>query len=411
MDSEVLFTAALKLQKPWRVVGTSFQPEDNSLHLIVDFERGSRFACPECGVECPTHDTVEKVWRHLDFFEYQAYLHARIPRIECKAHKTLQVIPPFARPGSGFTLLFEGFMLRLAKDMAVASISEHFKEHDTRIWRIIHRYVEIARKNMDMNKVSSIGCDETATRRGHDYITVFADMDQRKVLYATPGKGAETVEAFSQDFIEHGGKTRNVWSASIDMSPAFISGIGEHFPKAKITFDKFHVTKLVTEAVQATRREEQRQSPKHYKILKGSHFSLLKNDSNRNGKDNKRIKRITLSKLNLKTAKAWRMKETFRNVYALKGLHGVKALTKWCTWAVRCKIPAMEQAAKTIRRHWDGVIQYFHSGVTNAILESINSRIQVARARARGYRNKDYMISMLYLIAGKLDLIPATHSK
>jgi transposase len=410
MNLNQFFTTALKLQKPWHVAKVYYTEEEHLLQLSLDFDRGSRFACPECGVECPVHDTVEKTWRHLDFFEDRAYLIVRIPRISCENHKVLQVIPPCVRPGSGFTLLFEKLALGLTKDMTVAAVGAHLREHDTRIWRIIQGYVKKARENVDMSSVISIGCDETATRRGHDYITIFADMDERKVLFATPGKDADTIGTFAQDFIEHGGKPKNVWSASIDMSPAFINGMTEHFPKAKITFDKFHVVKLVSEAVQETRREEQRQSPEHYKLLKGSHFSLLKNETNRNDKDNERIKSITLSKLNLKTAKAWRMKETFRNVYGMKGRTGVRGLEKWCAWAIRSRLPAMECAAKTIRRHWDGVIQYFHSSVTNAVLESINSRIQVARSRARGYRNKSYMIDMLYLIAGKLDL-PFTHSK
>jgi transposase len=405
-----VFSAALNLPLPWKVASSRFSGEDKSLHLELDFDRGSRFACPECGDLCPIHDTIEKQWRHLNFFQYKAFLHARVPRISCPKHRVLQVDPPCSRPGSGFTLLFEAFILMVAKDMPVLALADMVGEHDTRIWRILHHYVDEARAHVDMSGVEKVGFDETSSRRGHDYISIFVDMQEGKVLFATPGKDAETVKSFAQDLKEHGGDPLNIREASIDMSPAFIKGTEENLPNAAITFDKFHVSKLISEALQETRREEQKESPEHYALLKHSHFSLLKGELKRNEVDNERIKSITLSRLNMKTARAWKMKETFRNVCSLSGDLGVERLAKWCSWAVRSRIEPMKRAARSIRKHWDGVIQYFYSRITNAILESINGRIQAARAKACGYRNKRYMICMLYLIAGKLNL-PQFHSK
>ena len=410
MNNELdLFTAALNLTNPWRVVRTNFQPSDRRLDLYLDFDRGARFECPTCGAKCPVHDTVEKEWRHLNFFQYQAYLHARLPRISCEKDGVLQIDPPCARAGSGFTLLFEAFVLTLAKDMPVLAIADLVGEHDTRIWRIIQRNVESARKKLDMSKVTKLGFDETSSRRGHDYISIFVDMDEKRVLFATPGKDADVVQAFVKDLREHGGDPQKIEQASIDMSPAFIKGATEHLPNAAITFDKFHVTKLISEAIQVTRRTEQKESPAHYELLKLSRFSLLKNAVNRNADDEDKLTKIRLSKLHLKTAKAWRMKEAFRDAYNMVGDIGEGALSKWCKWAKRSGIEAMAGAAETILKNWNGVVQYFHSHLTNAILESINGRIQAARAKARGYRNKAYMACILYLIAGKLDL-PSTHA-
>lgn len=409
MSELELFTAALNLTNPWRVVDSKFQPADRRLDLYLDFDRGARFGCPTCGAKCPVHDTVEKEWRHLNFFQYQAYLHARLPRISCEKDGVLQIDPPCARAGSGFTLLFEAFVLTLAKDMPVLAIADLVGEHDTRIWRIIRHNVDAARKKLDMSKVTKVGFDETSSRRGHDYISIFVDMDEKRVLFATPGKDSDVVQAFVKDLREHGGEPQKIVQASIDMSPAFIKGTADHLPNAAITFDKFHVTKLISEAIQETRRKEQKESPAHYELLKHSRFSLLKNAVNRKSDDEEKLTKIRLSKLHLKTAKAWRMKEAFRDAYNLVGDLGERALTKWCQWAKRSGIEAMAGAAETILKNWIGVVQYFHSRLTNAILESINGRIQAARAKARGYRNKTYMACILYLIAGRLDL-PSTHS-
>lgn len=410
MNTELdLFTAALNLANPWRVVRTDFELSNRRLDLYLDFERGTRFGCPVCSERCPVHDTVEKKWRHLNFFQYEAYLHARLPRISCEKDGILQVDPPCARPGSGFTLLFEAFVLTLAKDMPVKAIADLVGEHDTRIWRIIQHHVDAARKKLDMSTVTKVGFDETSSRRGHDYISIFVDMDEKRVLFATPGKDSDVVKEFAQDLRDHGGDPEKIEEASIDMSAAFIKGTEDHLPHASITFDKFHVTKLISDAIQETRRKEQKESPAHYELLKNSRFSLLKNEDNRNFDDVAKITKIRLSKLHLKTAKAWRMKEAFRDAYNLSGDLGERALGAWCRWAKRSKVDAMVGAAETILKNWNGVIKYFHSHLTNAILESINGRIQAARAKARGYRNKGYMTCILYLIAGKLDL-PLTHA-
>ena len=151
MDTTSLFTAALQLPDPWRVSGVEFRDEEDGrreLHIAIGFAAGSRFPCPEpgCGeAACPVHDARERVWRHLNFFQYKAFIHAGVPRVTCPAHGVHAVPVPWARPGSGFTLLFEAMVVELAKSQPVADIAEQVGEHDTRLWRFIRHYVDEAR--------------------------------------------------------------------------------------------------------------------------------------------------------------------------------------------------------------------------------------------------------------------------
>ena len=157
MSQIELFEAALGVAQPWRVSDASLDPDEGRLDLYLDFPRGAHFSCPEGDArECPVHDTDSKTWRHLDFFQHQAYLHARVPRVVCPEHGTRQVSVPWAREGSGFTVLFEAFVLELAPHMPVAAIARMVGEHDTRIWRVLEHYVEAAREELDFSEVERV---------------------------------------------------------------------------------------------------------------------------------------------------------------------------------------------------------------------------------------------------------------
>ena len=213
MGQRKLFEAALGIAEPWGVSDATFTPEEGRLDLYLDFARGARFACPEGDTEaCPVHDTESKSWRHLDFFQHQAYLHARVPRVRCPVHGVRQVSVPWARPGSGFTLLFEALLLEFAPHMPVAAISRMVCEHDTRIWRVLEHYdyVEAARAGLDFSEVERVGVDETSARRGQDYVSVFMDLDASRVMYATEGRNAATVERFAHDLAVHNGQPEQV---------------------------------------------------------------------------------------------------------------------------------------------------------------------------------------------------------
>ena len=404
MRDSNLMQLALGIAPPWSVTGCDFDRAERRLDIHIDFAAGSRFPCPSCGVaDCPAYDTEPMTWRHLNFFQHQAWLHARVPRVRCAQCGVKKVAVPWARAGGGFTLLFEALIMAMLSAMPVNTVAELIGEHDTRLWRVLHHYVEQARANSDASDVTRVAIDETAARRGHDYITLFVDIDQARVLFATAGKDAETVAAFADDLTAHGGKPDAVSEVCIDMSPAFIKGTAESLPKAAVTFDKFHAVKIINEAVdQVCRAERKVQS-----VLRGTRYLWLHNPANLS--DRQRATLESLPTRHLKTARAYQIRLAFQELYDQpSAAAGAGFLKTWYFWATHSRLEPIIEAAHTVKRHWDGILRWFDSKIANGLIEGINSLVQAAKAKARGYRSTRNLKAMVYLLVGKLDLkLPA----
>lgn len=397
--TELLFTSALGLTPPWQCTGIEFSEAESRLDIGIDFPAGSRFCCPECTrTSLPVHDTVEKQWRHLNFFQHTCYLYARVPRVLCDRCGVHLVDVPWARKGSGFTLLFEALVLAMAEQMPIAAMARQLGEHDTRLWRIVQHYVDQARECADYHDVTTIGIDETSRRRGHQYVTIVADTVNKRVLYATDGRDGTTIGRFADDFQHHGGDPDAIRQICMDMSPAYIQAVREVLPNAMVTFDRFHVMKLANEAVDAVRREAAHDHPQ----LKGTRYMWLRRLESLTDKQRDRMS--TLLDANRKLARAYTYLQDLRLFYEVDPLLAVPFLKRWYHGAVRCSITPLRALAKTIRRHWVGILNYHVSRATAGFLEGINSIIQAAKRKARGYRSTRNLITMIYLIAGKLQL-------
>jgi transposase len=375
-----------------------FTAESRRLDIRIDFPRGSSFPCPECGEPSKVHDTEEKSWRHLDFFQHSAYLTARVPRCRCDQHGVKQVHVPWARPGSGFTLLFEALLMALMREMPVKAVARIVGEHDTRLWRLVDHHVEEARQRVDMSAVKAVAVDETAARRGQDYVSLFMDLDRRRLLFGTEGRDQETVEAFRKDLEAHGGSAERITEACCDMSQAFILGLEAQFPNARLTFDRFHVMQLANKGVDDVRRMEARERPE----LKRSRYVWLKNRSNLSTRQRERLQE--LQGMNLETAEAYRMRLTLQDFYEQANPRAAAMfLADWCEMVLASGLEPMKKVARTLMDHAEGVLRWFWSGFSNGLLEGINSLIQAAKAKARGYRTTRNLLNIAYLIAGKLD--------
>jgi transposase len=394
-----MFKVALQLEEPWKLMHVEFDDKEDAWHLFLDFERGSTFACPVCGTESKAYDAEVKKWRHLDFWNWKTYIHARVPRTNCgDCKKVTQVPVKWSRPLSRFTLQFETWAMRLMAEMPVNAAARELREHDTRMWRIFHHYVEKAMAELDFTSVKKIAIDETSSRRGHRYITLFLDVETKTVLFATEGKGMDTLARFKELLAAKGVAAEQIQEICCDMSPAFIRGIQDYFPQAEITFDKFHVMKLVNEAVDDVRIAEQKQAPE----LKRSKYIWLKNESNL-----KKEQRETLARLkdtNLQTGRAYRLKLAMQEFWSTPQIFADMFLREWIGWATRSQLTPMVGLAKTIKQHEEGILRWFHSKMTNGLLEGINGLVQAAKRRARGYRNVDNLIAMVYMTANKLRL-------
>lgn len=401
MNSESLFAVALGITPPWEVEGVEFTKENKRLDIKIGFRRGATFACPVCGTAAPVHDTSEKTWRHLNFFQFETYLTARVPRVMCPNadHGVKQIPVPWARSGSGFTLLFEALVMALVREMPVKAAATLLGEHDTRIWRIIDHYIQSVRAQVDHSEVRRVGMDETSARRGQDYISLFYDMDQRRLLFGTEGRDHETVKAFTEDFKAHNGVPENITDACLDMSKAFIKGVNESLPNAEITFDSFHLIKHMNDALSQVRAEEARFYPE---MMKGSRYAFLKNPENLTKKQDETLTR--LCNYRLKTARAYLIKLALQDVYFAPSREEAEVrLRNWYGWAIRSQIEQVRAVAQTVKNHWNGILSWFDSQLSNGFIEAVNGLIQAAKRRARGYRTTKNLINMAYLIAGKLD--------
>ncbi len=394
-----LFEQALHIKNPWLIEGIEFDAEGNKLDIFINFKRGSTFLEPESNEECKPHDTVRKTWRHLNFFQYECYLHARVPRVKRSDGKVKQIQPPWNGKESGFTLLFEAFLLRLIKSMPVNQICAITGIHNNKLWHMLDSYVDTAVKEQNLQSIDTIGIDETSVARGHDYVSLFVDLNERRTIHISEGKSNETVIDFVEALESRGTEAKQIKSVSCDMSPAFIKGVTENLPNALITFDKFHILKIINEGVDSVRRAEAKNNP----LLKGKRFIFLKNDNNLTKNQRNQKEALKLSKLNLKSVRAMSIREAFQQLYTLESVEEFEiGLKKWYFWATHSRLEPMIKAAKTIKNHWDGVLRWIESKINNGILEGLNSILQAAKRKARGYKARHFR-TIAYLLTGKLD--------
>ena len=398
MDNLDLFKAALGIGSDWEVTQVEFVREKNELHLHLRYLRSASLpVCQECqaaGVH--VHDYRSHAWRHLDFWQHKTYLHADVPRVRCEQGHLHVLDVPWARKGSGYTLLLEATVLEMAKGMPVAQVAELVRLSDKKLWRIIDGYVQRALARQQLGAVRRVGVDETSRRSKHRYITIFMDLDTRKVLFITEGKGKQTIAAFAKHLRHHGGDPSVITDVTCDMSEAFLSGIAEHLPNAQVTLDRFHIVKLINEAVTEVRRRERREQP----CLKGAQYSVLKRPDHLNEKERALI--ADMEERNLETARAYHIRLLFDDFFSQTNPEYARGFLKgWVTKAMQSGIDEMVNVAGTVRKHWRLILNWTSSRLNNGLLEGFNSLLQAMKASARGYRTIEYITTIGYLIGLK----------
>jgi transposase len=408
-NSVQIFSLALGLDEPWFVEGVSFvevsETSSKELHIRINFRKGHEFTFDD-GRIGKGYDTEEKTWRHLDFFQHKCYLTSRVPRVELPDGKVRQVSVPWARSGSGFTLLFEAYaMLLIEGEMPVSKVADRVHVTSPRLWRVFDYWVERAKSKDDLSNVCEVGIDETSTKKGHNYVTTFVDMQQHRVIDAStqlsnhvqPGKDSATITGFVEQLELKGGDRKQVEQVCIDMSPAYISGTLEMFQNSQITFDKFHIIQHLNQAMDEVRKKERVGN----ELIKNHKYTFLKANKKLSDKKRNELEHITMLYPHL--GEAYRLKEMFLDVFDIQDKDLSMGYMKfWCDLAVESAIQPFIKFVNLIKTHWFGIVNYFESRLTNGILEGINSKIQLAKRRARGFRKTTNFINMIFFTCGKL---------
>jgi transposase len=415
---EALFTSALGLQAPWVVVKVELDTSKRRIDFEVACE-AKRLPCPACGATGQgVHDRVRRDWRHLDFFQFEAWLHAEVPRVDCDAcGKTTTAGVPWARPGSGFTMLFEALALSLCQSMPVTHAAALLRVNSKRLWNRIEYYVEVARAQEEMKNVSVVGIDELSIRRGQQYVTLVHDLEAKRLLFMTGGRKHGTVADFKADLVAHGGDPDDIEHVCMDMSAAYTKGVTEALPQAQISFDRFHVIALANEAMDTVRRHEMREEPRAVRAavgteqrgIKGMAWGMRKDHSGWTVEQINTMYRLQRS--NLKSARAWRLKEGLRSVYRT-GLAGncptqaEAALKRWISWARRSRLDPFKKLALTLKERQAGVVRGMLDGRSNAYVEAMNGMLQQVKRAARGFRTVKNFVAIAYLRMAKLNNLP-----
>ncbi len=392
----------LGIERPWFVDYVTMDRQSKTVETFIGYE--GEASCPECAQAAPKHDHRERRWRHLDIYEFEAFVTARVPRVDCPEHGVHQIGVPWADGRSGFTALFERLAISLLQEMSIAAVARTLKltwdEIDGIMQRAITRGLALRKERI----VKHIGIDEKSFKKRHKYVTVVTDLDASEVIWVGRGRKKETLDAFWKGLSPE--QLAGIEGVAMDMWPAYIESTLDFVPgaSAKIVFDKFHIVKYLTHAVDLERRAARRGDA----ALKKTRYDWLRNPRNMDHSD--KIAFAQLRKEHKRLGRAWAIKECFADFWTYRYIGAARNFFKWWYgWAARSQLRHMKAVAKLIARHFENILTYLRIRITNAGSESVNSKIQWMKYQARGFRNEGRFIRGILFHCGGLDLYP-THT-
>lgn len=407
MRDKDLYAQILGVESPWMVSDVELVASAEEVRVRVGLEDNAEMCCPECDQVSPGYDSRERRWRHLDTCQYKTILIAQVPRVECSTHGVTTVKSPWAEPGSGFTAMFESLVIDWLQEASISAVARLMGISWNAIDNIMQRAVKRGLERRDNEECyTSLGIDETAFRKRHDYVTIVSDSITGNVVHVADDRKKQTLKGWYLSLTK--AQLESVESISMDMWPAFINATLESVPEAetKICFDKFHVAKYLGEAVDKVRRQENKSLiAEGCDDLKGSRYMWLHNPTNMS--HSQKIGFKSLRESSLRTARAWAIKQTAMNSWHYKTrTWAIKAWEQWYGWAIRSRLAPVKKAAKTIKTHLWGILNAVVLKASNGPAESLNSRIKMIKVRARGFRNKQRYATAIYFHLGGLNLHP-----
>jgi len=399
-----MMSGSLGLEEPWYIARAEFDEEELNLHIYVDIRKGAAIACPKCGAQTKRngYEPKERIWRHGDCMFYPCLVHCRRPKVLCPCCGSQQVSAPYERKNSRFTLLFEGYAMLIMADMPIAKTAALLRCDEKSLVKIMRYWVNKAVDNMDLSEIAMLAIDETSFKRGHKYVTLVIDAVKRRVIDVEEGRDMETVKLFAEKLSAKGGDPEKVTAVTSDMSKTYLPAIAKHFPNAENIIDKFHVKKVLIDALDEVRKAEQKAVSSKKELFRGRRLFMIPQAKLTIEQS---VKLAEMSKRYPQTGRAYRIIAGLDDFYTSKTMEEAEAaFSSLYSWMRRCRLTPMKAAAETLMRHKSKILAYFENRITNAICEGINSMIQAAKRKARGFHTFEGYSSMIYLVAGKLQL-------
>lgn len=411
MRDTTLHQHLLGLKDPWTVARVERDVPAQRVDVWVEHPRGLHWPCPECGAPGALHDHAgERVWRHLDSCQFQTLLHAEPPRMKCPEHGVRQVRLAWAQPHARFTVLFEAFAIQVLRETSIQAARKILGTTWDEAWYLMHRAVARGLARKEPRLMRYLGVDEKAAGRGQtNYVTVVCDLNEGTVEEVAEGREKRSLKDYLDGLTPE--QREAIEAVAMDMCDAYIHAVQDALPEgqSKIVFDRFHVMKHMGEALDTVRRQENKALlARGDESLAGTRSVWLyapENLPKRYWQDY-----YALGGSDLKTARAWAIKENLRRLWHDKTLRGAAPFWKrWYFWASHSRLEPVRKVAKTLKAHLYGILSYFAHPITNAMTEGINSRIETLWKTACGYRNEQRFRTATLFHLGGLDLAPSTH--
>lgn len=405
MDDTQLFTQLLGITPPWRVTQVTVNMAAERIDVWVEETPGTKFRCAGCGEPVPVYDhTPEQVWRHLDTCQCQTYVHARLPRTSCPADGVKQLAAPWAEGRSDYTRLFEARIIDTAKECDVTGVRRLLQTTWDATWGVLTRAVARGLARKPRRVPARLGVDEKAIRKGHHYETIVVDLDTGTVEAVLDDRTQASLEAYYRQFTPD--ERAGITAIAMDMWEPYVQATHACVPAAaqKIVYDKYHATRYVTDAVDKVRREEHKvlQAQDDTRLTGTKHLWLWNEE---NVPEWRRAEFAALKHAELKTSRAWAIKEALRGFWTyVYPKRAQNFFTAWYFWATHSRLAPVIAAAKTLKRHLPNLLTYFRHWITNATSEGINSKIQMVKLMACGYRNREHYKTAILFHCGGLDL-------
>lgn len=407
MNEKQIFQNLLSLSRPWHVTKVELDTENHRVDVWIEHEKGILFACPECGVHSPVYDHApERVLRHLDAFEHQAFLHVRVPRVSCSEHGVSLTISNFGENNSAMTYAFESHVINVARECCIEGVGRLCGVSWTSGWNAVERAVARGRSRKPFRLPQRIGVDEKSIAKGHKYESLVYDLDGSTVEYVCDKRRQESLESYYKMFTKD--ELASVKVVTMDMWDPYIAATRAYVPEAdrKIVFDRYHVMRFVVDAVDKVRKQEHAiLHQQGNETLKGTRYLWLW--SKENMPEYRKDEFEELRNKDLKVCRAWAIKENLRHLWDYRYEKCMRSyFSKWYWWASHSRLAPMKKAAATLKSHIDNIVTYAKHQITNALGESINAKIEKAKRMACGFRNREHYKTAIYFHCGGLDLFP-----